>query len=88
METIIKTSPELRSRARFDEELSGLKRLLDGQLLIAQALCIDALLDLYNTAPNQTARDLLGEMMSDMRFVSAVRVKLLRDDLTLLESCY
>ena len=91
METIINTPPTARSRARsesrFDQQFRALQHLLDGQLLIAQDRCVDALLDLYNAAPNQTVRDVLGEMMSDIRYVSAVRVQLLRDDLTLLANC-
>lgn len=70
--------------ALFDEELDRLHDLLDGQILVSQDRCIDALLDLYNAAPGKLARELIGEMISDIRFVSAVRSQLLRDDLAIL----
>lgn len=86
METIITTSSSTGARTTFDDQLRDLHRLLEGQLLIAQDRCVDALLDLYNAAPNRAICELLGEMMSDIRYVSAVRVQLLRDDLTLMMS--
>ena len=79
METITET-------AMFDDELQSLYRLLNGNLLLSQERCVDALLDLYNAAPTALIRDLIGDMLSDIRFVSAVRTQLLRDDLTLLTS--
>lgn len=71
---------------RFDQELHALHDLLDGELLVSQDRCVDALLDLYNAAPTTLLRELVAEMISDIRFVSAVRAQLLRDDVTLLTS--
>ena len=70
--------------ARFDAELERLHELLDGQTFVSQDRCVDALLDLYNTAPGRLARELIAEMISDIRFVSAVRAQLLRDDVSVL----
>lgn len=58
--------------------------MLNGELLISQDRCVDGLLDLYNAAPSKLMRELIAEMISDIRYVSAVRAQLLRDDLTLL----
>lgn len=73
-----------RRNARFDEELDRLHELLNGQTLISQDHCVDALLDLYNTAPGKLAQELIGEIISDIRFVSAVRAQLILDDLSVL----
>ena len=70
----------------FDVELQSLYGLLSAERVISQDRCVDALLDLYNAAPSVLIRELIAEMLSDIRFVSAVRSQLLRDDLTLLTS--
>ncbi len=74
--------------AHFDQELARLIEALDDQVLVSQDRCVDALLDLYNLAPNRIARQLISELLSDIRFVTAVRARMLRDDLSILaRSC-
>ncbi|MEM8922635.1 MAG: hypothetical protein AAGD35_03965 [Actinomycetota bacterium] len=84
METLTMPSPAAHRTATFDRELSRVRAMLDGQVLVSQDRCVDALLDLFNLAPGPLVRELLGEMLSDIRFVSAVRAELLRDDLSIL----
>jgi hypothetical protein len=60
--------------------------MLSDQVLVSQDRCVDALLDLYNVAPSTLVRELIGELISDLRFVSAVRAQLLHDDLGVLAS--
>jgi len=72
------------NRNRFDQELDAMAEMLDGQLLVSQEQCVDALLDLYNVAPTTLLCELIGEMISDIRYVSAVLVQQLRRDLSTL----
>lgn len=69
---------------RFRRELERVQTILDGQVLVSQDRCVDALLDLYNVAPSALVRALIGNLLSDMRFVSAVRARYLAEDLSAL----
>jgi len=84
VETITDSPTYEPEHTMFDEELHAVYRLLNSELVVAQDRCVDALLDLYNAAPSTLIQELIGEMLSDIRFVSAVRSQLLRDDLTLV----
>ena len=70
----------------FDQELESVQRMLSGQVLVSQDRCVDALLDLFNAAPNALVRELIGALISDMRFVSAVKADLLSSDLRSVEA--
>ncbi|MEM9135620.1 MAG: hypothetical protein AAF962_15530 [Actinomycetota bacterium] len=85
METLTKPKTTAHRNALFDAELDRLEELLDGQMLVSQDRCIDALLDVYNAAPGKLARQLVGEMISDIRFVKAVRADTMLDDLAVLK---
>ena len=80
--------PATNQVSRFDQQLLALQRMLAGRLLVSQDRCIDGLLDLYNVAPSKLLRELVGELISDIRFVSTVRAQLLHDDLSVLSGCH
>ncbi len=84
METLTKPKTAAARNALFDAELDRLTELLDGEMLVSQDRCVDALLDVYNAAPGKLARQLVGEMISDIRFVKAVRADTMLDDITVL----
>ena len=66
----------------FDRVLSILERSLQDQVLVSQDRCIDGLLDLYNVAANSLVRQLVVDILNDVRFLSAVRAADLADRLT------
>ena len=80
--------PAIYQLRRFDQQLLAVQQMLAGQLLVSQDRCIDGLLDLYNVAPTKLLRELVGELISDIRFVSTVRAQLLHDDLSVLSGCH
>ena len=84
VETLTKPKTTAHQNALFDAELDRLEQLLNGQQLVSQDRCVDALLDVYNAAPGKLARQLVGEMISDIRFVKAVRADTMLDDLVVL----
>lgn len=85
VETLTKPKTTAHRNVLFDAELDRLEQLLDGQLLVSQDRCIDALLDVYNAATGKLARQLVGEMISDIRFVKAVRADTMLDDVAVLK---
>jgi hypothetical protein len=68
----------------FAVRLLALQDMLHDQVLVSQDRCVDGLLDLYNAAPTVLLREMIGELISDIRFVSAVRAPALGRDLILL----
>jgi hypothetical protein len=57
----------------IDQALAELATVLDGTVLVSQERCVDALLDLYNAAPNNLVRGLVTDMIDPIRHLSAVR---------------
>lgn len=66
----------------FDRALDVLDRSLADQLLVSQDRCIDGLLDLYNAAGNELVRQLVVDILNDVRFLSSVRAADLTERLT------
>ena len=87
MKTLTEPLPAANQFGRFDQQMLAILRMLDGQLLVSQDRCVDELLDLYNVAPTGLLRELVAELISDIRYVSTVRAQLLRDDLSVLSGC-
>ncbi|MCP3992682.1 MAG: hypothetical protein GY724_26665 [Actinomycetia bacterium] len=79
------TKPAALQIDDFDRQMQAVQDMLSGQVLVSQDRCVDGLLDLYNVAPTALLREMIGELISDIRFVTAVRAQLLGDDLTLLD---
>ena len=79
--------PATRQISDFDVQLRAVQDMLSGQVLVSQDRCVDGLLDLYNVAPTTMIREMIGELISDIRYVSAVQAQMLGQDLTLLTAC-
>lgn len=58
--------------------LADLHRSLDGAHLVTQARCVDGLLDCYNAASSELVRQLVTDLLSDIRHLSAVRAPAMR----------
>jgi hypothetical protein len=63
------TNPE----PTIDQALEALTAELESNVLMSQDRCVDALLDLYNAAPNDVVRELVAAMIDPIRHLSAVR---------------
>jgi len=59
--------------AEFDRVLRNLDEVTAGQVLISQDRCVDALLDLYNSAPTDVVRSLVTQVLDEVKHLSAVR---------------
>jgi hypothetical protein len=66
----------------FHEAMEALERSLEAQLLVSQDRCVDGLLDLYNAATNDLVRQLVVDILDDIRHLSAVRAAHLQARLT------
>lgn len=70
------TTPFDRGVEPFDRAIADLESLLAGQLLVSQDRCVDGLLDVFNAAAgNDLVRQLVGDILDDIRHVSAVRAE-------------
>ncbi len=58
--------------------LADLQRLLDGPALVTQSRCVDGLLDCWNATGSDLVRHLVGDLLSDIRHLRAVRAAGLR----------
>ena len=58
--------------------LEGLHRQLDGPALVDQSRCVDGLLDCWNAASSDLVRQLVADLLSDIRHLTAVRATALR----------
>jgi len=67
------TATDTSQVAEFDRILRNLDEVTRGQVLISQDRCVDALLDLYNSAPTEVVRSLIASILDEVRHVSAVR---------------
>ncbi len=76
-DNLITTNTEL-----FDEALATLERTVESQLLVSQDRCVDGLLDLYNVATNDLIRQLVVDILDDIRHLSSVRAAYLTARLT------
>jgi hypothetical protein len=56
----------------------------EGPALLSQQRCVDHLLDLYNTTDNTTVRQVIGEVLADIRHLSSVRADEMRSNAVLL----
>jgi hypothetical protein len=56
----------------------------DGQLLLSQGRCVDHLLDLYNATDNLTLREVISDVIDDIRHLSTVRADEMRSNLVML----
>lgn len=57
----------------FAKALTALAGMLEGQVLVSQDRCVDGFLDLFNAAPNELVRRLVGEAIDDVRHVRTIR---------------
>lgn len=69
---------------RFDGALAALSEAASAQVLMSQDRCVDALLDLYTAAPTEVVRQLVADVLDDVRHVRAVRCADLVPQLELL----
>ncbi|MGF1597870.1 MAG: hypothetical protein ACFCVK_13215 [Acidimicrobiales bacterium] len=60
---------------RFGRVLDALIDALADQVLASQDRCVDALLDLYNVAPGPLARQLVVDMLDEIRHLRAVKAE-------------
>ncbi len=65
----------------FDSALIALAEGLEGQVLMSQDRCIDGLLDIYNAAPTEVVRQLVIEIMDDIRHLSSVKTEDIKAEL-------
>ncbi len=85
VETLSATEPEASQISDFDRQMRAFQDMLSNQVLVSQDRCVDSLLDLYNVAPTPLLREMIGELISDIRFVSAVQAQPLGDDLSAID---
>lgn len=64
---------EAEATTGFDKAFVALREGLAGQVLMSQDRCIDGLLDIYNEAPTEVVRQLVIEIMDDIRHLSSVK---------------
>lgn len=57
----------------FDEALVAMREAASGRVLLSQDRCVDGLLDLYNAAPTDVVRQLIADVIDQIRHLSAVR---------------
>ncbi len=85
VETLSVTKPAASQIGDFDHQMQAFQDMLGDQVLVSQDRCVDGLLDLYNVAPTGLLREMIGELISDIRFVSAVQAQVLGDDLSVID---
>jgi hypothetical protein len=74
------TQPADQFFAALDPFLSA----RDGEAVWSQSRCVDVLLDLYNATDSPAVRDVISDMLDDMRHLSSVRADEMRGHVVLL----
>jgi hypothetical protein len=66
-------TPGTGDTTSFDEALAALDQILASPLLVSQDRCVDGLLDLYNSATSDLIRQLIVNILDDIRHLHSVR---------------
>ncbi|MCB0995198.1 MAG: hypothetical protein KDB21_08920 [Acidimicrobiales bacterium] len=58
---------------------------LSGQVIVSRSRAVDLLLDVYTATSSPVVRDVVAELLDDIRHVNAVEAEVLRDRLLLVQ---
>lgn len=59
--------------------IDGIVSDLDGSAVVTQSRCVDNLLDLWNATTSHSARQVLAETLTEVRYLSAVETSFVQE---------